>query len=164
MPGVKNNNNIDVVVLVNAKFYTAMTQADVLNMACFYCHLCKYPAPTPCKQTLEHLPLAQYPLLYNYVLCAQHHQLCCHHNADTVFEPALFLQSHSDPRPTNAIHFVVPNACADAIRQQPADRWLKCRSRINLRSQVQILLHLDTTPGTVATLQLLHNSTDILLQ
>ena len=33
----------------------------------------------------------------------------------------------TSPLPTNAIQFeVLPNACADAIRQQPADRQLEC--------------------------------------
>ena len=73
---------------------------------------------------------AQHPLQHNQISCAQHHRLNLHHNADTVFELALLLHSHSDssPLPTNnMVQFeVVPNACADAIRQQPADRQLEC--------------------------------------
>ena len=77
---------------------------------------------------------AQRPLQHNQLQCAQHHQLNLHHNADAVCGPALLLHSHSDlsTLPTNAIQFeVLPNACADATRQQLADTQLEC-SLLNL--------------------------------
>ena len=82
--------------------------------------------PEQLAQTTTGASAAQHPLQHNQISCAQRHQLDLHH---AVFEPALHLHSHSDPSPlpTNAIQFgVVPNACAAAIRQQPADKQLEC--------------------------------------
>ena len=80
---------------------------------------------------------AQHPLQHNQISCGKHHRLNLHHNTETVFTFALILHSHSDPssQPTNAVQFeVVPNAWADTIRQQPANRQLECSlTLINIR-------------------------------
>ena len=51
----------------------------------------KLPRPSTCTcvYTTTGASAAQHPLQHNQISCAQHYQLNLHHNADTVFKPAL---------------------------------------------------------------------------
>ena len=119
-------------------------------------------------QTKTGASAAQHPLQRNQISCAQHHQLNLHHNVDTELSPLyscipIATRLHCQPMRSSSklCQMLVLTPSANSLQ---IGSWSVAR-RIYRRSQVQVLLHLNTTASIyrlqVATMRLLHNSNDI---